>query len=166
MPRKAKPPVQQEGAPKVPVRPSVAPPGPAPGPIPLTPGRSSRQPNRVPTGLPYGEATQLENAQRAAPLPGGAQPVAQPQVNPRRQMLAQAIESARAMPNDGQPFGAPSDRPNEPITAGVDVGPGPGSEVLGYNPRTRVASTLRAIASATGDADIASLAELAGSQGA
>lgn len=26
---------------------------------------------------------------------------------------------------------APSERPDEPVTAGVDIGPGPGSEVLG-----------------------------------
>lgn len=29
------------------------------------------------------------------------------------------------------PFDAPSQRPNEPITHGVDIGPGAGSEVLG-----------------------------------
>lgn len=29
------------------------------------------------------------------------------------------------------PFGAPSERPDEPVTAGADVGPGPGSEALG-----------------------------------
>jgi hypothetical protein len=28
---------------------------------------------------------------------------------------------------------APSERPNEPITSGVAVGPGPGPEVMGYN---------------------------------
>jgi hypothetical protein len=29
------------------------------------------------------------------------------------------------------PLGAPTQRPNEPVTAGVDAGPGPGSDVLG-----------------------------------
>lgn len=29
------------------------------------------------------------------------------------------------------PLGAPTDRPGEPVTAGVPVGPGPGAEVLG-----------------------------------
>lgn len=29
------------------------------------------------------------------------------------------------------PFGAPSTRPDEPVTAGVDVGAGPGSAILG-----------------------------------
>ena len=28
---------------------------------------------------------------------------------------------------------APTERPNEPITSGVAVGPGPGPEVMGYN---------------------------------
>jgi hypothetical protein len=29
------------------------------------------------------------------------------------------------------PLGAPTNRPMEPVTAGVDAGPGPGSEILG-----------------------------------
>ena len=34
-------------------------------------------------------------------------------------------------PIDVVPFGAPSSRPDEPITAGVDIGAGPGSASLG-----------------------------------
>lgn len=33
------------------------------------------------------------------------------------------------------PGDAPSQRPNEPITTGVDIGPGAGSEVLGMQPQ-------------------------------
>jgi hypothetical protein len=29
------------------------------------------------------------------------------------------------------PLGAPTNRPSEPVTAGIDAGPGPGSEILG-----------------------------------
>jgi len=46
-------------------------------------------------------------------------------------------EQAAPMAKAGNPLGsviplhAPSMRPDEPVTAGVDVGPGPGSEILG-----------------------------------
>ena len=30
------------------------------------------------------------------------------------------------------PFGAPTERPNEPITSGIDMGAGPDSSILGY----------------------------------
>lgn len=33
--------------------------------------------------------------------------------------------------NNVVPLNAPTRRPNEPVTAGVDIGPGPGREVLG-----------------------------------
>jgi hypothetical protein len=34
------------------------------------------------------------------------------------------------------PFSAPTQRPDEPITSGVDIGPGPGSNVLGMQSST------------------------------
>ncbi len=34
-------------------------------------------------------------------------------------------------PVDVVPFGAPTMRPNEPVTSGIDLGPGPGSASLG-----------------------------------
>jgi len=78
-------------------------------------------------------------------------------------MLAQAIEKAKAMPFDAVPIGAPSDRPGEPVTAGVNVGPGPSADALGFNQNTRVATTLQAIAEATGDQTMSALAEMASS---
>lgn len=72
--------------------------------------RTDRQPIRTPTGLPYGQAQALTQMQQAAPLP------AAPNLPP------------------ATPIHAPSERPSEPITAGVDRGPGPGSEVLTQRP--------------------------------
>jgi len=48
----------------------------------------------------------------------------------------QGTPTPSAMPNPlagsgVMPMDAPSERPHEPITAGVDAGPGPGSEVMG-----------------------------------
>jgi hypothetical protein len=72
------------------------------------------------TGQTYGEATQQTQAQRAVPT--GTTPVsAQAQ-----QMAAQGPASqARAVPG-AQPLNRPTERPNEPLTAGAPFGPGPG----------------------------------------
>lgn len=63
----------------------------------------SRQPAAAPTGQPYGARKASEDAQRTIPLP------AQPQV---------------------VPFDAPTQRPDEPVTAGLPTGAGPGPEAL------------------------------------
>lgn len=68
---------------------------------------------RTPTGLRYGEAGALEEAQRGAPLPdnrGGPGP-------------ASAGGPAGAPPGVPDVFG-PTARPNEPITAGAAEGAG------------------------------------------
>lgn len=62
-------------------------------------------------GMPYGENTMAQ--QTAAPMAGKAEP--------------------KAMPMPTELF-APTTRPNEPITSGVDIGDGPGSEALGTMP--------------------------------
>jgi hypothetical protein len=56
----------------------------------------------------YGEQAQFQQDQAGAPMAG----------------------SARQMP-EVIPLGAPTRRPDEPVTAGVNAGPGPGSEILG-----------------------------------
>jgi hypothetical protein len=69
------------------------------------------QPVRVAPGGRYGSRKALESAQKAIPLPAGGIP-------------------ARAAPGEGIPvvrpdvFG-PTNRPNEPVTAGAQLGPGP-----------------------------------------
>lgn len=70
------------------------------------------QPARYMSGLPYGEGQQNYDNQVAAPMAG----------NPVPQM---------EMPT---PLMAPTARPNEPITAGVNIGDGPGSEAMGRLP--------------------------------
>jgi len=76
----------------------------------------------APRGLPYGERQQLMAAQRAVPMgtptsPGGGPA---PQSQPSQQG-----------PLPGTlPFLHPTARPNEPVTAGIPLGPGPGPEAL------------------------------------
>jgi hypothetical protein len=58
-------------------------------------------------GQTYGEAGKQIAAQQAVPM--GTPPTEMPPITP---------------------IGAPTERPNEPMTAGMDFGPGPGSNVL------------------------------------
>lgn len=98
------------------------------------PGQPNGQPVQVPTGLPYGERAQLQGAQQAVPLPAagsapgaGAPPAPppQPQGTP-----TDALTAARnfQMPTLG-PLTGPTQRPNEPVTAGLN--PQNGSNGLG-----------------------------------
>jgi hypothetical protein len=66
------------------------------------------QPATYISGLPYGQGQETYSNQVAAPMAG----------NPVPQM---------EMPT---PLMAPTARPNEPITTGVDIGAGAGSEVM------------------------------------
>ena len=65
---------------------------------------------RIP-GMPYGEQQELTQQQQAAPLPKATTPQAQPRV-------------ARPMPQ--MDIFAETQRPSEPVTAGLPFGPGVG----------------------------------------
>ena len=76
----------------------------------------------------YGENSQVQSLQQGAPLsasPSGGSP--------------QGLDMGGLPPNPaaGQVVGsaAPSNRPNEPVTAGAALGPGPGPSALGINPQ-------------------------------
>jgi hypothetical protein len=80
------------------------------------------QPVRAPTGLPYGDRKALEDAQRALPLPDISSEAPAPQTLP--------------VPPPGVlgPLDRPTERPNEPLTAGLSIGEGPGPEAVRYGP--------------------------------
>lgn len=74
------------------------------------------QPVRTPPSTSYGEAAASERAQQAIPLPAQAQGAG----------AAAGMPAAPApLPGD-QPLGRPSDRPGEPLTAGLPIGAGLG----------------------------------------
>lgn len=76
------------------------------------------QPVRVPSGGKYGERQELESLQQAVPTaesPGGDVGAPQPV-----DITAGLI-----------PFGAPTQEPDTPVTAGAQIGAGPGLEALG-----------------------------------
>jgi len=86
----------------------------------------SNQPARYISGLPYGQGEATYNQQTAAPMAGVAEP-------------------SMGMPVVG--LTAPTQRPSEPITAGVDFGPGPNSSIIQLpNTQPTVLSVLRQIA--------------------
>lgn len=86
---------------------------------------------------PYGAAGQQLAAQQAVPLQRPPQP--QP---------ADARSAAQASPPLGgglTPIDAPTERPNEPVTAGLNAGPGPGPEALALGGERPELAELRAI---------------------
>ena len=85
------------------------------------------QPIRVAQDQPYGEAGQQRDSERVVPLP--ASPTAAPtDITPTLRMLT----PSRGVPAPGSlPFLGPTDRPNEPVTAGLPFGAGAGPEAMG-----------------------------------
>lgn len=77
-------------------------------------GQSGKQPMRYVSGLPYGQGQEMMAQQASAPMAKAA-PAASGQLPQLRDLLS------------------PTAFPEEPITAGVDYGPGPGSDVLPKN---------------------------------
>lgn len=110
-----------------------------------TPGKSYgnrqdlNQAVKVATGEPYGVAQQLENAQRAIPLPNSAATPASPAAAP-----APVDAGPPALPGQS-PFDRPTERPQEPVTAGLPSGPGPGPEILASAPPDLIGAQLRTL---------------------
>lgn len=102
---------------------------------------TSKQPARYISGLPQGQGQATYDQQTAAPM-AGSEPV------------------PMALP-DVTPIAAPTDRPDEPITAGVDFGPGPGSEIIKLpNTQPTLLSIIQQVAQndPTGDTELIFLA--------
>lgn len=97
-------------------------PAPASGPGALS-RRTDGQVQAAPTGMDYGDHKQLMQQESTAPM---AATPAVPDLQLPSGQPAGPVPSGSPV----TPIGAPTQRPNEPITAGVDHGPGPGSEVL------------------------------------
>ena len=84
-----------------------------------------REPDIDNPDLEYGDRQMLTAAQRTARLPGGGKA--------RQTRPTAGGEPARSGPGHGLPpwlFNSPSAFPEEPAQAGLDMGPGPGSDIL------------------------------------
>jgi hypothetical protein len=101
------------------------------------PGKYAKRIDRMPSNF-YGDTSETAQLASGAPLAKSAntRPVPQGQ-------LAAAVPNA---PQPVTPLFAPTQRPNEPITAGIDRGAGPGSEALGTGqPTGKLSDTLAAL---------------------
>lgn len=143
-----------------------------PGPQGTPPGQGqpNGQPVQVPTGGPYGEASQLQQAQQAVPLPkapglpqnpqpgpGGAQPV--------DMGAAMAAAQQHAPPNMGK-LTRPTERPHEPVNAGLPGGPPP--QVGTAAPQRQVgplSAMIQAVAAVSGSSSLSQLAARAAAFG-
>ena len=97
----------------------------------------------------YGEATDQRNAQRVVPMATAPTPV--PPVAAPTTVSGQLPDNAPAFTKPGSlPYLQPTERPDEPTTAGSALGPGPGPEVLSAGPQRPVAEMLNGLASAPG----------------
>jgi len=94
-------------------------------------GQSGTQPARYISGMPYGEGQATYEQQTAAPMAGPTTPAMREQMG------------TPFMGMEVTPLASPSARPDEPITAGMDFGGGPGSEALAL-PRERTLSQILA----------------------
>ena len=73
-------------------------------------------------GLPYGQGQEFQDMQQMAPMEAAQ---STPSASSEGSAPAQLAQGAPLTP-----LHAPSERPNEPVTAGVDAGPGPGTHAL------------------------------------
>lgn len=81
-------------------------------------GQSGRQPARYISGGTYGQGQELMNQQQGAPMAQAQTPTAgRPEFTPSN--LPQVT-----------PINAPTERPDEPVTTGIAMGPGAGPEAL------------------------------------
>lgn len=130
-----------------------------------TPGTAYRErtdlqvPAMAPTGQQYGQHAAQMAAQRAVPI---ARPSTDAVPARAASPAAPAPAGPAVMPGQVVPLDAPTQRPGEPLTAGLDVGAGPGSAALGPLGMggQDVATQLRAIYSRFPNEDLRSLIEI------
>lgn len=80
-------------------------------------------------GQPYGDASQQALQQQTAPMAGT------PPTPPAPDVSATPPGAGPGMPAfAGTPLDAPSQRPGEPVTHGVNIGPGAGTDALQTGP--------------------------------
>jgi len=94
-------------------------------------GPGSRQAQRYVANMPnYGDGQDMMDIQGGAPM------AATPSPTPvsASQMAQNAQQQAQPQGQPVTPLSAPTARPNEPVTAGAALGPGPGMSALGITP--------------------------------
>lgn len=129
---------------------------------------NNRMPVEVAQNQTYGKAAEQRAAQGAVPM--GSTPVA---ATPQAPQAPQSETIMGNMPQRQAPVVAPgtspfldaTNRPSEPITAGLPIGPGPGPEALG-RPQNAISQALGSLAAMPGASsavmDLAATARMMG----
>lgn len=124
-------------------------------------------------GQMYGKGVEQQALQKAMPAPQAQQPKAVPPQPARQRQVPAAAPAPNAEASMANAMAAlrgkigflanDTEVPDEPVTAGMRRGPGPGPEVLTGNVGSSpLGEFLRTISRASGDAYFASLADRAG----
>ena len=92
-------------------------------------GPGSKQAARYVSGLSYGQGQELMSTQNAAPMEAAASTSPVPSGIPVGGGTPQPMPQGQPV----TPLNAPTMRPNEPVTSGANVGPGPDMNSLGLN---------------------------------
>lgn len=135
------------------------------------------QPIQAVPGTGYGQGIKQEMLARQMPAPNvraGAvapqsapmRPQASPVAAPAPQPIVQAAPQrpdlmaiAQQLRGQGGLLERPTQRPNEPVTAGLNMGPGPGREALAQPYGSPLADMMMQLARATGDPYFTDLAQ-------
>ena len=136
-------------------------------------GKPAMSVNQIP-GQQYGKGVEQTRLQQAMPAPrdqtaavaaraarASAQPATPPMQGRGSPAPADAMEAARALRERVGLLPRPTQRPAEPVTAGLSSGPGAGPEVLGMAFRSPLGEMMRSIARQSGDPFLADLADRA-----
>lgn len=120
------------------------------------PGDTRQAAQNIPSAS-YGDGVAMEALQTSAPLAAtGSMNGVEPGAAASPQSVMPPII----------PLDAPSTRPDEPVTAGIDMGPGPGSAIMGANnPSGKVSDALERMLPYDNTGEIAVLYQLALSKG-
>ena len=135
---------------------------------PTTQRGAPAQPISATPGQVYGAGVEQMAMQRVMPAPNMQSPAAAiPQGASSAPAAAGPVDPARVMAlaaglkEQTGLLTAPTQRPNEPITAGLSRGPGPGPEILAAPSGSPSGDILRRLSQSTGDPQWAELARKA-----
>lgn len=122
-------------------------------------------------GQQYGAQVEQQQLQKTMPAPKDqtSKAVAQaaqqgarvPQMQQQRSQAPDPMQLAAQLRDRVGILGQGTTRPQEPVTAGLTRGPGPGPEVLGLRRRSPLGELMRSLSRETGDPYLASLADRA-----
>jgi len=106
---------------------------------------ASKQAQRYVAGMPsYGDGQDLMNLQAQAPMSATRLGGNAPAPSALAAAAQQGAQQQGGMAQQVTPLSAPTQRPEEPVTAGAPMGAGPGPEAIGIQPGQAVQTGISA----------------------